>query len=54
LAAIVIARENVATVEADRLSRQAIVDHQPDDPRHLQFEVDGLNPIFVRFFEVAF
>src|SRR5206468_2148391 len=53
LALVVVAREDITTVELYRLLGQLIVAEQADDARHLDFAVDGANPVVVFLAEIA-
>ena len=53
LTAVVIAREQVASVELHLLSRQPIVNRQANNPRHGNIEAHRLNPVMFVGFEFA-
>src|SRR5207247_8628617 len=47
LAAVVVARKDIASLELRGLARQLVVPEQSDDAWHLNFEVHGAHPIVV-------
>src|SRR5262249_23368309 len=51
LAAIAVAGEQIAAVEADRLPRDAIERQQANHARHLQLEIHAANPVVVLLLE---
>ncbi len=48
LTVVAVPGENVSAVELDRRSRQAVVEQQPDDPRHGDIKIDRRDPVVVR------
>src|SRR5690606_4984088 len=54
LAAVGVARINVAAVELYVLPRQLVVTQQADDPRHGDLEADGMDPVKPVRLEVGF
>lgn len=54
LTAVLVSQEDIATIEFHRVLWLAIVGSQANDPRHLDFEADRLNPVFMLLFAVNF
>ena len=48
LASVIVAGEQVLSIESNRLGRHAIEPRQPSDPWDLHFKPDGLNVFVLR------
>ena len=48
LTVVAVPGEDVPAVELDGRSRQAVVEQQPDDPRHGDIKIDRRDPVVVR------
>ena len=53
LAVVLIAGEDVPTVEFDLASRQPVVEKQPDDSRHGNIKIDSRDPIVAVRLEIS-